>query len=69
VAEVELSIPEYPYYQDVFGWKPDASRHAICVGRHTVSLPLSGKLTDNDIPRVVAAVRNAVVNKVGGVPG
>ena len=52
-----LSIPEHLYYQQTFGWKPEDYPHAMKVGRQTVSLPLSAKLTDEDVGDVVDAVR------------
>jgi dTDP-4-amino-4,6-dideoxygalactose transaminase len=52
-----LSIPEHPYYQKQFGWKAEDYPHAMRIGRQTVSLPLSPKLTDNDVDRVVQAVK------------
>ena len=52
-----LSVPEHPYYQKRFGWTPEAFPHAMRVGRQTVSLPLTPKLTDGDVERVVKAVR------------
>jgi len=51
-----LSIPEHPYYQRSFGWSPDDVPHARDVGRQTVSLPLSPKLTDADVTRVIDTV-------------
>ena len=51
-----LSIPEHPYYQNTFGWRPEDYPHAMRVGRQTVSLPLSAKLTDGDVGDVVQAV-------------
>lgn len=51
-----LSIPEHPYYQDRFGWRPEAYPNAQRIGRQTVSLPLSPKLTDADARDVVEAV-------------
>lgn len=53
-----LSIPEHPYYQRTFGWKPEEYPHAMRVGRQTVSLPLSAKLTDEDVEDVITAVRD-----------
>ncbi|MNO03078.1 UDP-4-amino-4-deoxy-L-arabinose--oxoglutarate aminotransferase [compost metagenome] len=53
-----LSLPEHPYYQKTFGWKPEDYPNAMEVGRKTVSLPLSSKLTDDDIERVVINVRS-----------
>jgi dTDP-4-amino-4,6-dideoxygalactose transaminase len=55
-----LSIPEHPYYQDRFGWLPEDYPHARDIGRQTVSLPLSAKLTDADADDVIAAVRKVL---------
>lgn len=52
-----LSIPEHPYYQKTFGWKPEDYPHAMRIGRQSVSLPISAKLTDEDVGDVVQAVR------------
>lgn len=52
-----LSIPEHPYYQKTYGWRPEDYPEAMRVGRQTVSLPISAKLTTNDIQDVVNAVR------------
>ena len=41
-----LSIPEHPVYQEKFGWQPADYPNATRVGRQTVSLPLSAKLSD-----------------------
>ncbi len=54
-----LSIPEHPFYQKTFGWKPEDYPHAMRIGRQTVSLPLSAKLTDEDIADVIEAVNLA----------
>lgn len=53
-----LSIPEHPYYQQRFGWQPEDYPNAMRVGRQTVSLPLSAKLDDLDVERVIQAVRS-----------
>lgn len=55
-----LSIPEHPYYRDVFGWHPEDYPEAMRVGRQTVSLPMSANLTENDINTVVKAVELAI---------
>src|SRR5262249_9022426 len=39
-----LSVPEHPFYQRAFGWRPEDHPHAMRIGRQTVSLPLSPKL-------------------------
>jgi dTDP-4-amino-4,6-dideoxygalactose transaminase len=55
-----LSVPEHPYYQETFGWRPDEYPNAQRVGRQTVSLPLSAKLTDKDVDDVIVAVRRVL---------
>ncbi|MER3547159.1 MAG: UDP-4-amino-4,6-dideoxy-N-acetyl-beta-L-altrosamine transaminase [Rhodanobacteraceae bacterium] len=52
-----LSVPEHPYYRQRYGWKPQQWPNAMRLGRQTVSLPLSPKLTDADVERVVKSVR------------
>ncbi len=51
-----LSIPEHHYYQQRFGWQPEDYPHSMRIGRQTVSLPLSAKLTDADVEDVIDAV-------------
>lgn len=53
-----LSIPEHPYYQQRFGWRPEQWPNSMRIGRQTVSLPITPKLTDADVGRVSAAVRS-----------
>lgn len=55
-----LAIPEHPYYQRTYGWEPNDYPHARDYGRCTVSLPLSPKLTDDDVNDVIMAVREIV---------
>ena len=52
-----LSVPEHPFYQQRYGWRPEDYPNAMRIGRQTVSLPLSPALTDDDVDDVVAAVR------------
>ena len=51
-----LSIPEHSYYQERFGWTPERWPNAMKLGRETVSLPLSPRLTDEDVARVIRTV-------------
>ncbi len=51
-----LSIPEHPYYQSHYAWRPEQYPHAMKLGRETVSLPLGPKLTDDDVADVIEAV-------------
>lgn len=55
-----LSIPEHPYYRETFGWKPEETPHAARIGRQTVSIPLSAKLSDEDVDDVIAAVQRCL---------
>ena len=57
-----LSIPEHPYYQERFGWRPDHFPNAMRVGRTTVSLPLSAGLTESDVADVVSAVHQCILH-------
>ena len=59
-----LSIPEHPYYQKTFGWRPADFPNATSVGRRTVSLPLSAKLSEANVERVVESVRGIVARKI-----
>ncbi len=54
------SIPEHPFYRETFGWQPKDYPHAEKFGRQTVSLPLSSRLTDQDVDDVVEAVKRCL---------
>ena len=51
-----LSVAEHPYYQQRLGYKPEDTPHATRIGRQTVSLPISPKLTEHEVERVIKAV-------------
>ena len=55
-----LSVPEHPYYQQRFGWKPEKWPNAMRIGRQTVSLPISPKVSDADVSRVIVATRETL---------
>lgn len=55
-----LSIPEHPYYQQRFNWKPEQWPNALAIGRRTASIPLSPRLSDGDVERVIQAVKALV---------
>ncbi len=55
-----LALPEHLYYQEKLGWKPEDTPVATRIGRQTMSLPLTPKLTDAEMARVVAAVGTAL---------
>ena len=54
------AIPDHPFYRRKFGWTPEQFPHSTRVGRQTVSLPLSPKLSDDDVADVIAAVRRSL---------
>jgi dTDP-4-amino-4,6-dideoxygalactose transaminase len=54
------SVPEHSHYRERFGWQPDRWPVARDIGRRTVSLPLSPRLTDSDVVRVIDTVRRIV---------
>lgn len=55
-----LAIPEHPYYQKTYGWEPEHYPNSMSIGRQTVSLPLSARLTDEDVEDVIAAVKSTL---------
>jgi dTDP-4-amino-4,6-dideoxygalactose transaminase len=57
-----LALPEHPYYQKKLGWRPEDTPCASAIGRRTVSLPLSPKLTPAEVERVVAAVHEVLLS-------
>ena len=46
----------HPYYRETFGYTPEDFPNARWISERTISLPLSPKLTDDDVEDVVAAV-------------
>lgn len=48
-----LSIPEHPYYQETFGWRPEDYPNAMKIGRQTISIPLSPKLTEIQCSKII----------------
>ncbi|MDW8479047.1 MAG: DegT/DnrJ/EryC1/StrS family aminotransferase [Xanthomonadales bacterium] len=55
-----LSLPEHPYYQERLGWRPEQWPQAMRIGRQTLSLPFSARLGEEEIARVIAAVREVL---------
>ena len=51
-----LSLASHPHYQERYGWCPADYPVAQAVGDTTVSLPLSSKLTDADVERIIETV-------------
>lgn len=53
-----MSVHEHPLYQERFSWNPDDYPNSRAIGRQTVSLPLSAKLTDEDVADVIRATKS-----------
>ncbi len=53
-----LALHLHPYYQQAYGCKPGDFPNAEWISHRTVSLPLSPKLTDQEVERVVSHVRD-----------
>ena len=53
-----LSLPEHPVYQQRFGWRPEQWPNAMRIGQQTISLPISPKLVDPDVDRIIDAFRS-----------
>jgi len=55
-----LAIPEHPFYQNEYGWNLSEYPHAQSYGQETVSLPISPKLSDQDLDDVISAVKKII---------
>jgi dTDP-4-amino-4,6-dideoxygalactose transaminase len=51
------ALHTHPYYRDRFGYEPEQFPNAYFIGERTVSLPLTPKLEDAEIERIVRATR------------
>lgn len=51
----------HPYYRERFGFQPNDFPNATYISERTLSLPLSAKLTDEDVGDVVEAMRKVVL--------
>jgi dTDP-4-amino-4,6-dideoxygalactose transaminase len=51
------ALHTHRYYRDTWGYVPEQFPNAWYIGERTVSLPLSAKLTDADVDRVIHSVR------------
>jgi len=52
----------HSYYAKTFGFRRGQFPAAEYIGERTVSLPLSAKLTDDDVEDVISAVRRVLGN-------
>ncbi len=59
-----IALHLHPYYQKTFGYKPGDFPNAEWISERTVSLPLSPKLSDQDVCDVVEAVTEIVSQNI-----
>jgi len=52
------ALHTHPYYRERWGFRPEQFPNAYWIGEHTVSLPLSPKLGDGDVDRIIREVRS-----------
>lgn len=52
------AIPDHPFYIKKYNWNIKDYKNAADFGNETVSIPLSGTLTDNEVERVTSAVKD-----------
>ena len=50
------AIPTHPFYQQRYGWNPRHYPNSTTIGDSTISLPLSAKLTQQDVSDVIQAL-------------
>jgi dTDP-4-amino-4,6-dideoxygalactose transaminase len=58
-----ISLHLHDYYRKAYGFKPDDFLNAKYISDRTISLPLSAKLTDEDVNDVIETVRKIVTKK------
>jgi dTDP-4-amino-4,6-dideoxygalactose transaminase len=51
-----LALHTHPYYSNTYGWKQGDFPNAEFISERTLSLPISAKLTDEDVNYVIQAV-------------
>jgi dTDP-4-amino-4,6-dideoxygalactose transaminase len=54
----------HPYYQQTFGYKRGDFPNAEWISERTVSIPLSPKLTDEDVEDVIKAATTIILNNL-----
>jgi len=55
-----ISLHLHEYYRKTFGFGPDDFPNARYISDRTLSLPLSAKLSDNDVEDVIVAVKKVI---------
>lgn len=59
-----ISLHLQPFYKETLGYKEGDFPNALQISRRTLSLPLSAKLTDEEVERVIRAFREVLLKNV-----
>jgi dTDP-4-amino-4,6-dideoxygalactose transaminase len=51
------ALHTHPYYRERWGFSPERFPNAYAIGERTVSLPLTPKLTDDEVERIIEGAR------------
>lgn len=54
------ALHTHPYYRERWGYRPEQFPNAHYIGERTASLPLTPKLTDADVDRIIKATREVL---------
>ena len=57
------SIPSHPYYKRKFNWDCKDYPNAFKFGNETVSIPISPKLTDNELDKIISVIKSILSGK------
>lgn len=55
------ALHTHPFYAERWGYREEQFPNAAHIGRYTASLPFSPKLTDSDVERIIAGVRQVLL--------
>jgi dTDP-4-amino-4,6-dideoxygalactose transaminase len=58
-----VSLHLHDYYRKTYGFEPDDFPNAKWISERTLSLPLSAKLSDQDVTDVIQAVSHVLSNR------
>jgi len=58
-----IALNLHPYYQETYGYRPGDFPNSEWISERTVSLPISAKLTDEDVEDVIKATRSILENR------
>lgn len=58
-----LAIPDHPFYREKYGWEMKDYKNAIEFGRETVSIPISPKLSEDEILYIIESVKDVILKK------